>query len=285
MSRPSRLKGPRMKIPKISVIMPVYNAPEPYLREAMDSILDQTFRDFEFIIVNDGSTDKNVEKTIKSYKDKRIKYFKKPNSGIIDALNLGLSKARGEFIARMDSDDISHPERFARQLVFFKENSGFSLVGTAIETFGAGRAPKTVVRPAIVDYMTLMHGCHISHPTVMWRRADFEKYGLAYKTGFGAAEDYELWSRAVRFVKIGNIPDVMLRYRLHDGQLTRIKAKKQKEAVATVVRRMVDFLTGEPAQQKTIRRMTAKKYWLILPLARVRYGRLYLFGLIPLWKI
>ena len=107
---------------KISVIMPVYNTEKEYLTEAIESILNQTFQDFEFLIIDDGSTEPHVKETILSYNDNRIKYFYKENSGVADTLNFGLSKANGQYIARMDADDISLPERFEKQVSFLDCN-------------------------------------------------------------------------------------------------------------------------------------------------------------------
>lgn len=109
-------------MPKISVLMPVYNTPEKYLREAIDSILGQTYQDFEFLIIDDGSTEKHVKATVDSYQDSRIKYFYKENGDIGDALNYGLKLSKSEFIARMDADDISLPNRLQRQLDFLTKD-------------------------------------------------------------------------------------------------------------------------------------------------------------------
>ena len=113
---------------KISVLMPVYNTKEEFLRTAIESILNQTYSNFEFIIINDGSTN-NAEDVILSYKDERIVYLKQENKGIVSALNNGWDKASGEYIARMDSDDISLSERFEKQIEFLENNSEYSLVG------------------------------------------------------------------------------------------------------------------------------------------------------------
>ena len=121
-------------MPKVSVLMPVYNTKEEYLREAIESILNQTFTDFEFIIINDGSTN-NAEEVIKSYKDSRIKYYRQENHGLIYTLNYGLSLCNGEYIARMDSDDISLPFRFEKQIEVLDKNPNIGIVGGLIKIF------------------------------------------------------------------------------------------------------------------------------------------------------
>ena len=117
---------------KISVIIAVYNTKEEYLREAIESILSQRYKDFELLIINDGSTN-NVEEVVKSYTDERIRYFYQENKGVAATRNLGLKEARGEYIAIMDSDDISLPERFEKQIKFLEENPEYSVVGSNAE--------------------------------------------------------------------------------------------------------------------------------------------------------
>lgn len=178
-----------MSQPKISVIMPVYNTKEEYLREAIESILNQTFTNFEFIILNDGSTDENVEKVIKSYADKRIKYLYKENTGIADTLNFGLSQVKGEYVARMDSDDISLPERFKRQVEFLDKNKEFSLVSALYEQFPEYYVPNHPARVGLIDL--LVKGCVVAHPLVMFRKQDFQNRCLKYDEKLLCAQDYD----------------------------------------------------------------------------------------------
>ena len=121
---------------KISVLLPVYNTKEAYLRETIESILHQTFKDFELIIVNDASTDSNVEKVVKSYKDRRIRYFKNPvNLGISQTRNRLIELAKGKYLAVMDHDDIALPKRLAEEVAFLDKHSEVGVVGTWYENF------------------------------------------------------------------------------------------------------------------------------------------------------
>src|SRR4051812_15533497 len=122
---------PASEAPKISVLLPVYNA-EPYLKEAIDSVLQQTFADFELIIINDGSKDRSAD-IIKSYTDKRILFIDQENIGLSATLNKGIALARGEYIARQDNDDISRPERFRKQVTYLDAHPRTMLLGTAAE--------------------------------------------------------------------------------------------------------------------------------------------------------
>ena len=195
----------------ISALMPVYNTKEEYLRASIESILNQTFTDFEFIIVNDGSTN-NAEEVILSYKDDRIKYFKQENQGIVGALNNAWSKASGKYIARMDSDDIAYPERFAKQIKFLEENPEYSLVGSWAKIIPSNNVIKL---PQDIKVMDLLADCMFIHPSIMFNKADFEKFNLQYETGFEYAEDYCMYARAVKYLKMTNLQEVLLDYRVY----------------------------------------------------------------------
>ena len=234
-------------MPKVSVLMPVYNTKEEYLREAIESILSQTFTDFEFLILNDGSTDENVEKVIFSYRDDRIRYFTKSNTGVADTLNFGLRKAQAEYIARMDSDDISLPERFAKQVEFLETHKDISVLGTSFEIFPDIRV---IRHPKDLRYVDLIKGCQIGHPTIMFRRIDFEKYNLEYNLEY-KCEDYELWSRAIRYLKFANLDEVLLYYRWHGTNLSK-PTKQFGDSVIKVRQNMLDFLTDDKDLQQNV---------------------------------
>lgn len=204
-----------MKTPMISVVMPVYNG-EKYLREAIDSILNQTYRDFEFIILNDGSTDK-TEEIVLSYTDPRIVYVKnEENLQIVKTLNKGIGLARGKYIARMDADDISVAERFEKQLRFMEENPDIGVCGTWLETFGA---KKHIWRyPVLHEEIktALLFNSSLGHPSVMIKK-EFFNYCL-YQEKYNKAEDYALWAEGIDKVKFHNLPEILLLYRLHENQ-------------------------------------------------------------------
>ena len=195
----------------ISVLMPVYNTKEEYLRASIESILNQTFKNFEFIIVNDGSTN-NVEEVILSYKDDRIKYFKQENQGIVGALNNAWSKASGKYIARMDSDDIAYPERFAKQIKFLEENPEYSLIGSWAKIIPS----KNIIKlPQDIKIMDLLADFMFIHPSIMFNKADFEKFNIRYESGFDYVEDYCFYARAIKCLKMTNLQEVLLDYRVY----------------------------------------------------------------------
>lgn len=196
--------------------MPVYNGAK-YLREAIASILDQSFKDFEFLIINDGSTDNSPE-IIAGYHDARIKVINQANQGLSAALNRGLELAAGEYIARMDADDISLPQRLARQVAFMDSHPEVGICGTAaIMIDEAGQELRRASYPLTHEEIKtqLLFNSTFAHPSVMFRRAVLNEHHLRYYNDKG--EDYELWTRAVKVTKLANLSDFFLKYRLGVG--------------------------------------------------------------------
>ena len=210
-------------MPKISVILPVYNN-DKYLKLAIESILNQTERDFELIVINNASSDNSL-KIINELaeKDKRIVVVtREENKGLVYSLNQGVNLAKGEYIARMDADDISKPIRFERQLQFMKVND-LVICGTWAEGInGSGEKIREVNYPPNADKIktfTLLHTPFI-HPSVMFKSDIIKKVG-GYKKFFKNIEDYELWTRIIFKYKAGNIQEPLLSYRFHDEQMTK----------------------------------------------------------------
>ncbi|OGL41105.1 MAG: hypothetical protein A3C43_06550 [Candidatus Schekmanbacteria bacterium RIFCSPHIGHO2_02_FULL_38_11] len=205
-----------MSYPKITVFMPVYNA-ERHLGEAIESILYQTYRDFEFLIINDGSTDTSKE-IILSYNDPRIIFVdNKENLGLPFSLNKGLKLAKGEYIARMDADDVSFPKRLEKQVTFLKDNSDVDMVASWIEKvdedgkhLGFWRADRKNNIPEEIYYTLHFKNC-IAHSSVLFNKELILGLG-GYKKDF-LNEDYELWLRLSKVAKINKIKEVLVKYR------------------------------------------------------------------------
>lgn len=215
-------------MPKISVVMPVYNGAK-YIREAIDSILNQTFTDFEFIIVNDCSTDR-TEDIIKSYTDERIRYIKnEKNMGVAASLNNGFDIAEGEYIARMDADDISLPQRFEKQLEFMEANKDIAVCGCEVELFGDAEKTDTytVFGKANMKINLLFSSC-LCHPAVVLRRSVIEKEHYRYNDYFDKLEDYELWTRIFLKYDINNVHGTYFKYRIHGKQVTQNYSEKHR---------------------------------------------------------
>ncbi len=211
-------------MPEISVILPVHNG-EKYLKEAVESILGQTFTDFELIIIDDGSTDSTAD-IVKSFDDERIVYLKnETNVGISDTMNRGIAVSKGRYIARMDADDISLPTRFEKQINYMKQNSDISVLGCAIEIFG--EEIEGYVRRFSCNNddirIDLIFSTPFAHPTLMFDRCVFE-YDR-YDSSFNGLEDYELWLRFAQKYKMSVMPEVLFKYRKHIGQVTKNYSK------------------------------------------------------------
>lgn len=217
-------------MPKISVVMPAYNA-EKYIGEAIESILNQTYTDFEFIIINDGSTDKTKE-IIDSYNDSRIVYLEnKKNSGIVVTLNKGLDFATGEYIARMDADDIAVDTRFEKQIAIMEGDKSIGVLGTGTKIFGETVETKethSTLQPEKLKAELLFSTC-ICHPSAMIRKKVLDDHHLRYKAEYKGAEDYELWWQIASVSKIVTIPDVLHCYRIHPNQVTQVKNDAYKD--------------------------------------------------------
>lgn len=210
--------------PTISVIMSVYNA-EKYLRESIESILNQTFKDFEFIIIDDGSTDRSKE-IILSFKDPRIKLVSRENRGLTKSLNEAIKQSVGKYIARMDADDISEKDRFEKQINFLETNPDIYLCGTwarSIDESGAilGELKYPPQTSDEIKKYLIRHNPFI-HSTVMFKKGLVDKVGF-YDEKFLHVEDYELWTRVVPKFKTANMPEFLLRYRKAEAGVTGTK--------------------------------------------------------------
>jgi glycosyltransferase involved in cell wall biosynthesis len=211
--------------------MSVYNS-EKYLEEAIESILAQTYTNFEFIIINDGSTDGSLN-IIQEYmkNDKRIVLITRENKGLPYSLNEGIEKAKGKYIARMDADDISLPTRFEEQVKFMEENQDIGVCGTWAEVFGDNRKNELLRHPTIHEELKvrLLFSVCFAHPTVMIRKIILDKYNLKYNIEYVNAQDYELWSRVSAVTKLANISKILLRYRVVNDSITVIANNEKKE--------------------------------------------------------
>ncbi|MFV8373856.1 glycosyltransferase family 2 protein [Flavobacterium sp. LB1P71] len=232
-----------MKEHKISVIMPVYNC-EMYIKEAVDSILNQTYINFEFLILDDASTDCTVS-IIKKYNDTRIQLIEKPiNTGYTNSLNLGLQLAKGKYIARMDGDDISFPERFARQISFLEANQEVVLCGSLYSIMGSDRIVKVPEHHDEIKLAFLKGNC-IAHPSVMMRKQVLDEFAIVYDVFKEPAEDYDLWVRLMLKGRLHNLQEVLLDYRTHNEQVTKRQSIEQKNRVLEIKNSVFKFLELE----------------------------------------
>ena len=210
-------------MPLISVLMPVYNA-QPYLAAAVESILKQSLGDFEFLILDDGSTDRSL-KILRGYaaQDPRIRLTSRTNGGCVSALNLLLAQAQGELIARMDADDIALPERFAQQVAFLQQHPEVVCVGGAQDWIDeAGRIllhHPEAEQDAEIQRLALIGQTPINHPSAMIRHSALLQVG-GYDEALCPAEDLDLWLRLGEIGQLANLSATVLHYRQHSRSVS-----------------------------------------------------------------
>ena len=213
-------------LPLVSVLLPVYNG-EEYLAEAIQSILDQTYKRFELIIINDGSSDRSAE-IIRSYHDDRITALEQENCGLASTLNRAISMVQGKYLARQDQDDISLPQRFEKQVAFLDSHPAYGMVGTWAEIWDNIRKTDRVHRhpvDSLVLKFELLFNNPFVHSSMMIRKTAIEKVGMYSLDKLRQPpEDYELWSRMARYYEIANIPETLMIYREVSKSMSRMGA-------------------------------------------------------------
>lgn len=236
-------------MPLVSVLLPVYNAAE-FLEDAIQSVRDQSFEDFELIIINDGSTDRSRE-VVFSFADQRIRYFEnEENLGIVATLNKGVGLCRGQYIARMDADDLCERSRLGRQVRFLERHPKIGVCGTwATVIDGTGQATGRIVHqtdPQMVR-IALLFTVPVLHPSVM-ARAELLKEN-PYEAVVHA-EDYDLWVRLAGHTQLANLPRRLMRYRWHGGNISQEKQHEQLRNTDKVILRQLAALGLNPDKEQ-----------------------------------
>ena len=279
----------RLKMPRVSVLTPIYNTNPVHLRAAIESILNQTFTDFEFLILNDSPDNKELDNIVKSYKDKRIKYIKNEhNMGISGARNKLLKMAVGEYIAVFDHDDISVPTRLEEEVDFLDKNPNVGVVSGLMEFFGE----KQGISAWFPEYdaeikMRMTDNCSVSHTACMMRKSVLVDNNIEYESYYSPAEDYRLFARLMEHTLFYNIQSVLVKYRFFSGNTTHVQAARMSRAhdeIQTDFRNK--FWAYYIAYQRNISPRTVFRLSLFgfVPLLKVKSRTVYLFGFIPLFK-
>jgi len=213
--------------PRVSVVLPVHNG-EAFLEDAVQSVLGQTLRELELVVVDDGSTDGSPAiLAAAAERDGRVRVVRRERGGVRNALNHGCAVAAGAYVARLDADDVALPDRLERQASFLDENPGVGVVGGAYAVVDAAGARRSVVRPPTGDpelRARLYRYNVLAHPTVMFRREAFEQAG-GYR--LQEVEDYDLWLRISERWQLAALPDLVISYRLHAGQASVANVRTQ----------------------------------------------------------
>lgn len=275
-------------MPRVSVLMPIYKTNETHLREAIESILTQTFRDYEFLILDDCPDD-DREEIVKSYKDERIKYSKnEKNLGITQSRNKLIDMAQCEYLAIFDHDDVSLPMRLQKEVEYLDENQDVGVVSCWVDCFPHGERlyyPSDDIRIKEL----LMDVCAVVHSASMIRKSVLEKNNLRYEEEFTPCEDYRLWLRLIEFTQFHNIQEVLFKYRLHDDRTSKIQHKQMQNITKMLliwVRSKHPFLYRQYIEDRTHQlkvELLGISFFKII--ANKEKIKIYLFGIIRIITI
>lgn len=274
-------------MPRISVLMPVYNTRPEHLREAINSILAQTFTDFEFLILNDCSTEPAVEEVVKSYDDPRIIYaVNEHNLGISGARNKLLEMAKGEYLAVMDHDDFSFPDRLEKEAAFLDAHPEVGIVGSLVENMADGEVKPRPASDVEIKKMLMIH-CNLAHSSCMLRRSVLEEHHIRYEALFSPAEDYALFARLMPVTQFAILQEPLFRYRAWEGNTSHRKAKSM-EAAAQGIHAFMRRDNPEIWAMARIYLVERRRYRLfgipvITCVSTWRETRWLLFECIPVW--
>lgn len=228
---------------KVSVVMSTYNTDKAVMEQSINSILNQTYKNIEFIIVCDGN--KEEYKRLKVIKDERIKLLlNDENKGLPYSLNLAIDNSTGEYIARMDSDDIAEPYRIEKQVEYLEKHKEIAICGTEARLFGTQKGLKKIYLKNKEEIkVQLLFKATLIHPTVMGRKEIFKEY--KYNEKYIVAQDFELWSRISEKYEIGILPIIGLNYRMHNSQASMAKKQIQAELSREIIRNNSKKITGK----------------------------------------
>lgn len=277
-------------MPRVSVLTPIYNTDPAHLRACIESVLNQTFTDFEFLIVNDSPKNTELDAVVASYKDARIRYSKnKKNIGISATRNKLLDMARGEYVAIFDHDDISVPDRLERQVAVLDTNPHIGVVSGWLQHFGVSDYLWKTPESDLDIKIAMMYNCCIAHTATMIRKSILDENNIRYEEYFSPAEDYRLWARLMGITHFYNIQDVMVRYRMHNRMTTvrqnDIMNNKWHEIAAELQNTYpayYDLMKKSDSVHATRFRL---RLFGFIPLVKIKNNWILLFEFIPLCKM
>ena len=283
----------RTNNPKVSVLTPIYNTNPQHLRECIESILNQTFTDFEFLILNDSPDNKEIEKIVKEYaqKDKRIKYYKnEKNMGISPSRNKLLDLAQGKYIAIFDHDDISIPTRLEKEVAYLDANPDVGVVSGFMEFFQCKDEGFVRTCPEYDHEIkcSFTDNCYFPHTVSMIRKSVLNENNIRYEQYFTPCEDYQLWNRLMDKTFFYCIQEVLVKYRAFEGNTThaqKARMDRNHDAICLDIQNRYpayhDFWIRNSGQSGTRFRL---RVWRI-PVLKVKNNKVYLFEFIPVFKI
>ncbi|KAH9100369.1 hypothetical protein LEN26_015890 [Aphanomyces euteiches] len=248
--------SPQQTDPLVSVILPAYNESR-FIIAALDSLAAQTYRNFEVLVLDDCSTD-DTAALVQNYPDPRIRLIQnETNSGVAKTLNHGLALARGDFIARMDADDVALPNRLEMQVAYLLAHPDVDLIGSAIGVIGESKSPypcKVIVYPTSLHrtHWAMFMGCMLAHPTVLFRR-NHTIATFRYAEDFGSGEDYDMWLRLLQAgVKMRSLGTPLLLHRKHGSNASTLKRDQQRQEANTAAHKAIMAFLGHPVKLEAV---------------------------------
>ena len=275
---------------KLSIIVPVYNA-EKYLDRTIKNILEQTFTDFEFLILNDSPDNKEIENIVKEYakRDKRIKYYKnEKNMGITPSRNKLLDLAKGEYLAIFDHDDISVPERLEKEVAYLDSYPYCGVVSGWIQYFGDDEYVCKTKENDVDIKISLTDHCEIMHTAAMIRKSILDEYGVKYDEKYTPNEDHWLWICLIDLTYFHNIQDVLVKYRWHKNNTShnqQIKMDAKFNIIRSYMTVKYPLLRKEYEKNYRIGTVFRLRLFGFIPLLKIKNNKIYIFEVFPVFKI
>jgi glycosyltransferase involved in cell wall biosynthesis len=273
--------------PKVSVLTPLYNTDLKHLRECIESMLNQTFTDFEFLLLNDSPNNKELKKIVQSYKDPRIIYSEnKTNLGISASRNKLLQMSRGEYLAIFDHDDISVPTRLEKEVGYLDEHPDIGVVSGNLEGFGDKTWKSDFPENNLDIKFALLDGCKVCHTASMIRKSVLTDNDIKWEAEFSPAEDYMLWIRLIGKTMFYNFKETLVYYRWFDKNTSILQKDKQRDRDALI--KCIAY-REYPYLIKNLPRKVWIKLFSILPIIKIKpratKTTYRLFGIIPMISI
>lgn len=277
------------RCPRVSVLTPIYNTNPVHLREMIESILHQTFTDFEFLILNDSPNNTEIEDIVKSYKDKRIKYSKnETNMGITPSRNKLLKMARGEYVAIFDHDDISVPTRLEQQVDFLDKNPHVGVVSGWLQYFGTDNNIWKTPEYDTDIKIKLTNDCSVAHTAAMIRKCVLTDNNVEYEEFYTPAEDYRLWARLMDVTNFYNIQDILVKYRWFGNNTSNTfscRTEMARRSICLQVQNKHPAHYREYCKQYENRTRFKIRLFGFIPLCKIKHNWVYIFECIPLFKV
>lgn len=275
-------------MPKVSVLIPLYETPESFLRETLESVLAQTFCDYELLLLNDSPNNTKLAEIVASYKDERIRYAcNERNCGIAESRNKLLEMAKGEYVAVLDHDDVAMPDRLSKQVAYLDAHPEVGVVGCRLKEIPSGKHSDFPETDQNIR-MGLMWGCVVPHTGAMIRLSVLQRSGVKYEPRYSPAEDYALWCRLIPYTRFYNLQEELVCYRKHADNTSKKMSERMERATFAVRAQVAEEhpVLHQMYLMCAVHTETIRLFGILPILKRVRCGireKVYLFAFILLY--